>query len=324
MARDGILLVGKPADITSAGVVRIIKRRVAGRKIGHLGTLDPFATGLLPLCIGEATKVAQFLAADDKAYTGRIRLGVETDSLDCTGRIVNEAVPGPLDRAMLARLEETFSGPQLQQPPMFSAVKQAGVPLYRLARRGIEVAREARPIDIYVLELAVAGPAELEFRVECSKGTYVRVLAADIGRALGCGGHLLALRRTRFGTFTLEDAHPLSELERGTGEVLPLLSVRAALSRLRELVVPPEAAAALRRGQQGILGRLPAPETNGEAAKVVTTAGDMVAVVEATADGGRWRLARTLAAEPAGAVRATHETLQAPIGVLDAVRNQKS
>jgi tRNA pseudouridine55 synthase len=291
---DGVLLVDKPAGMTSAGVVRVLKRRVARRKIGHLGTLDPFATGLLPLCVGEATKIAQFLAAEDKVYAGRIRLGVETDSLDCTGRVVRESAPPALDPAVLATVGARFAGRSWQVPPMYSAVKQGGVPLYRLARQGIEVERAARPIEIRALDLAVAGAAEIDFRVTCSKGTYVRVLAADIARALGGGGHLVSLRRTGFGRFEIDEAHALATLEQGEGR-LPLLPIRAALAGLRELSIGTEAAALLRRGRQSVLRELPAPSRPTEAAMIVTTAGRVVGVVEADWHHRRWRLVRTLA-----------------------------
>lgn len=299
MPMDGVLLVDKPEGITSAGVVRVLKRRVGGQKIGHLGTLDPFATGLLPLCIGEATKVAQFLSAEDKTYTGRIRLGVETDSLDCTGKVMAEAPPPSLDPGILEDICAQFSGAGWQTPPMYSAVKRAGVPLYQLARRGIEVEREPRRIQVHALSLTTAGPAELDFHVECSKGTYVRVLAAGIGRALGCGGHLGALRRTRFGPFDVREAHSLGDLEDWPEATLPVLPIRTALAGLRELVVSPGVATVLRRGQQGVLARLPMPQSPEETAKIVTTAGDVVAVVEVETGRGRWRLARTLAATAA-------------------------
>jgi len=291
---DGVLLVDKPAGITSAGVVRALKRRVGKYKIGHLGTLDPFATGLLPVCIGEATKVAQFLSAEDKAYTGCIRLGIETDSLDCTGRVVARAPTPPLDQRVLESICARFAGECWQTPPMFSAVKRSGVPLYRLARRGIEVERAPRRIEVHRLTLKAIAPAELEFGVECSKGTYVRVLAASIGRELGCGGHLGVLRRTRFGGFDIRDAYPLAQLEEWPQPSLPVVPIRAALARLRELLVPPQIATLLRRGQQGVLACLPMPDASGETAKVVTTAGDVVAIVEVDVRRGRWRLVRTL------------------------------
>ncbi len=293
---DGVLLVDKPAGITSAGVVRALKARVDPRKIGHLGTLDPFATGLLPLCIGEATKVAQFLTAEAKGYTGRIRLGVETDTLDCTGRVLREAPVPAIDARALHELARQLHGVRLQTPPMFSAVKQGGVPLYRLARRGIEVERSPRPIEVHGLTLRPAGDAEIDFHVDCSKGTYVRVLAADIGRALGCGGHLTALRRVRFGAFDVRYAHALASLlEAAPREALPVVPVRSALAHLRELAIPPQAGPALRRGQQHILGTLPPAEEPAEVAMVVTSAGDLVAIVQADAARGAWRVARILA-----------------------------
>jgi tRNA pseudouridine55 synthase len=293
---DGVLLVDKPAGITSAGVVRALKSRVDPRKIGHLGTLDPFATGLLPLCIGEATKVAQFLTAEDKGYTGRIRLGVETDTLDCTGRVLREAAVPVIGPHALDELARQLHGARLQTPPMFSAVKRGGVPLYRLARRGIEVERLPRPIEVHGLSLRPAGEAEIEFHLDCSKGTYVRVLAADIGRALGCGGHLTALRRVRFGAFDVRYAHALDTLlGGGLRDALPVVSIRSALSHLRELVIPSHAGPALRRGQQHILGTLPPAEEPAEVAMVVTSGDDLVAIVQADTARGAWRVARILA-----------------------------
>jgi tRNA pseudouridine55 synthase len=291
---DGVLLVDKPPGITSAGVVRVLKRRVGSSKVGHVGTLDPFATGLLPLCIGQATKVAQFITTEDKAYTGRIRLGIETDSLDCTGRVVARAPVPRIQSAALEEIQARFAGPSWQTPPMFSAVKRAGVPLYRLARRGIEVERAPRRIEVRALTLQAVGEDTVEFAVECSKGTYIRVLAADIGRALACGGHLVALRRTRLGGFDVREAYLLDDLEGWTRPELPLIAIRDALTRLRELIVPQQAAPLLRRGQQGVLARLPLPRSSAEAAKVVTTVGDVVAIVEADTQRGGWRLARTL------------------------------
>ncbi len=291
---NGIVLVDKPAGVTSAGVVRALKRQIGRRKIGHLGTLDPFATGLLPLCVGEGTKIAQFLAAEDKVYTGRIRLGVETDSLDCTGRVVRESEPPVLDAAVLANVGAQFAGRSRQVPPMYSAIKRGGVPLYRLARQGIEVERAARPIEIRALHLEIAGSAEVDFRVTCSKGTYVRVLAADIARALGSGGHLASLRRTGFGRFEVQEAHTLATLERWQGE-LPVVPIRVALAELRELSIPPEVAVLLRRGQQSVLRDLPAPVGSTETAMIVTPAGQVVGVVEADPQRRCWRLLRTLA-----------------------------
>jgi tRNA pseudouridine55 synthase len=289
---DGILLVDKSEGITSAGVVRALKPRVGGRKIGHLGTLDPFASGLLPLCIGEATKIAQFLSAEDKTYTGRIRLGIETDSLDRTGRVMAHAPVPPLDSATVEAIRRRFLGTSWQTPPMYSAVKREGVPLYKLARRGIEVERVPRRIEVRALTLEIVDASELRFEVACSKGTYVRVLGADIGRALGCGAHLVALRRTRFGAFDVRAAHPLATLERWTEPTLPLIPLQDALGRLRAFVLPPDALALLRRGQQDPLERLDPPADAHEVAKVVNAAGEVVAIVTAADARRGWRLAR--------------------------------
>jgi tRNA pseudouridine55 synthase len=259
--------------------------------VGHLGTLDPFASGLLPLCVGEATKVARYLLLERKAYTGTIRLGAATDTLDRTGRITaTAAVPARMaDR--LAAVAGRFLGCQRQVPPMFSALKRDGVPLYELARRGIEVERDAREIEIGRLDLSWRDPDRIDFTVECSKGTYVRVLAADVGRALDTVAHLDALRRTAVGRFHVEAAHSPEALA-GLAE-LPLVSIREALAELRAFALDDEALAQLRRGQQAALRRLPAAVA-GEAALVTDAAGAVAALIEGGPGG--WRVARMLRA----------------------------
>jgi tRNA pseudouridine55 synthase len=286
----GILLVDKPEGISSAGAIRALKARLAGAKVGHLGTLDPFASGLLPLCVGEATKVARYLLLERKAYTGTIRLGVETDTLDGTGQVTAIARVPSLSPDAVAAAGARFVGPQRQVPPMFSALKREGVPLYKLARRGIAVERAAREIEIGRFEVTLRDPERIEFAVECSKGTYVRVLAADLGRALGTVAHLERLRRTRVGGFDVEQAYAPAVL--AEMDVLPLIPVRAALTALRVFMLDAEALVQLRRGQQGPLRRLAAPAP-GEAALVVDDRGTAAALVEAGADG--WRVARMLA-----------------------------
>ena len=285
----GILLVDKPEGMSSAGAIRVLKGRLGGAKVGHLGTLDPFASGLLPLCVGEATKVARYLLLERKAYTGTIRLGVETDTLDRTGQVTATAAVPPLSPAEVAAAAARFVGRQRQVPPMFSALKRAGVPLYKLARRGIAVERAAREIEIGRFELTLRDAERLEFAVECSKGTYVRVLAADLGRALGTVGHLERLRRTRVGGFDVDAAHTPDALAEMS--VLPQIPVREALTALRVFTLDTEALVQLRRGQQAPLRRLAAP-TPGEAALVVDERGTAAALVEAGPDG--WRVARML------------------------------
>jgi tRNA pseudouridine55 synthase len=267
----------------------VLKARLAGAKVGHLGTLDPFASGLLPLCVGEATKVARYLLLERKAYTGTIRLGVATDTLDRTGQSTATAPVPPLPPDRLAEVAGRFLGRQRQVPPMFSALKRAGVPLYKLARRGVEVEREAREVEVGRLELTRREADRIDFAVECSKGTYVRVLAADLGRALGTVAHLDVLRRTAVGAFRVEDAHPPEAL--AVMADLPLLPIRDALAALRAFALPAAALGLLRHGQQEPLRDLPAPGTE-EAALVVDGAGAVAALLEPGPQG--WRLARLL------------------------------
>ena len=286
----GILLVDKPEGMSSAGAIRVLKGRLGGAKVGHLGTLDPFASGLLPLCVGEATKVARYLLLERKAYTGTIRLGVETDTLDRTGQVTSTAAVPPLSPQGVAAAAARFVGRQHQVPPMFSALKREGVPLYKLARRGIAVERAAREIEIGRFDVTLHDAERLEFAVECSKGTYVRVLAADLGRALGTVAHLEHLRRTRVGGFDVEAAHVPDVLAEMSA--LPLIPVREALAALRVFTLHPDALVQLRRGQQAPLRGLEAP-IPGEAALIVDDQGIAAALVEAGTDG--WRVARMLA-----------------------------
>ena len=208
---NGVIIVDKPAGPTSAEVVRRVKSRLAkGTRVGHLGTLDPFATGILPILVGEGTKLAPFLQEGIKEYAGLIRLGSETDTLDSTGQITRTAlVPGvnPIDLASIAR---RFTGTIDQTPPIYSAIKRAGIPLYKFARRGIPVEPPTpRKVEIQRLELTVDDDEMIRFDVICSSGMYVRSLARDIGTALGTAAHLAQLRRTRNGAFTTVDAETL-------------------------------------------------------------------------------------------------------------------
>jgi tRNA pseudouridine55 synthase len=289
----GILLVDKPEGMTSAGVIRALKGRFGGAKAGHLGTLDPFASGLLPLVLGEATKVARYLLLEEKAYEGRIRLGSETDTLDRTGATTATAAVPPLDEDAVARVQARFTGPQRQTPPMYSAVKRAGVPLYKLARKGVEVERVPRDVTIHQFECRRVEPTAIDFVVRCSKGTYVRVLAADLGRALGTVAHLERLRRTLVGPFRVEDARSPEALDAAETAAWPLVPIGRALAGLRRLSVGGEDLAALRHGRQDVLRGL-APGAPGEPALVEDASGGVAAVIEMTPEG--WRLVRLLAA----------------------------
>ena len=287
---NGILLIDKPDGLTSAEVVRRVKRLLPrGAKVGHLGTLDPFATGLLPLCLGEGTKIAQFLNTADKRYSGVIQLGTATDTGDRTGAVVSEAPVAPLDAVTLAEICRRFTGELRQRPPMYSALKKDGVPLYRLARQGIEVEREERPVRIERLVLAAAGPDRLQLEVDCSKGTYVRVLAEDIGAALGTVAHLSELRRTGFGDFDIAQAVQLDAFDpAGTTGLVPL---RAAVAHLPAVTLDAQSVRAVRQGKSGVLSRLAG--VSAEAAALVDPDGQLAAVV--VQERGHWRYGRVLA-----------------------------
>ena len=222
---EGILLVDKPSGITSHDIVDRLRRKLKMKKIGHAGTLDPLATGLMIMLIGKATKVSQFLISLDKSYEGTFKLGVETDSQDSDGEIVQtNDLPDNLSDEMIADAMKEFLGDQYQTPPMFSAKKINGVPLYKMARKGKTVEREPRVIRINELSLQGWDSPEGRFFMDCSKGTYVRTVFHDLGQKLDCGGHLTSLRRTKINDFSIEGVPTLEEIETmGTGEFQSLL-----------------------------------------------------------------------------------------------------
>ena len=294
-ARHGILLIDKPAGLTSAAVVARVKRILQQAKVGHLGTLDPFATGLLPICLGEGTKVAQFLAGDSKRYVGEIVLGAATDTLDSTGTIVERHSVPRLDSSAIALAVAGLRGEIMQTPPMYSAIKRDGVPLYRLARAGQEVARTPRQVRIARFDVAWLADDRLGFSVTCSKGTYIRSLACDLGKALGTVAHLGCLRRTAFGPFEIGEAVALDRLAEAEGaHAVALVTLSVALARYRAVVADAKTIAAIRHGQQHALGALGAPRAEAEVARVESETGELIAVVEATPGAAKWRLARVL------------------------------
>jgi tRNA pseudouridine55 synthase len=200
---NGVVLLDKPPGISSNSAVQRVKRLVGAKKAGHTGSLDPIATGLLPICLGEATKLAAFLLDDDKRYETRVRLGVTTASADIEGEVLETRDVPVLDEDKIEAVLAQFRGAILQVPPMYSALKHHGQRLYELARRGVEVERSPRNVCIHELLLKGYGPDYLDLEVHCSKGTYIRSLAADIGQVLGCGGHVELLRRTGVGALTI-------------------------------------------------------------------------------------------------------------------------
>ena len=231
---DGVLLIDKPQQMTSHDVVAIVRRKLQTKKVGHCGTLDPMATGLLIVVIGKGTKIQDLLMAEDKEYLGTLRLGIITDSQDADGEVIEERpvpllLPDDLDAAF-----KKFHGDFYQTPPMVSAIKKDGVPLYKLARQGKTVEREPRFVHVFAHEIISSQPPDIEFRVVCSKGFYVRTYAHDIGEHLGCGAHLTSLRRTKSGRFTVADSTQLNHFEEmTTGEARAQILDLATISRMR-------------------------------------------------------------------------------------------
>ena len=261
---NGVLLLDKPVGFSSNDALIKAKRVLNAKKAGHTGTLDPFATGLLPLCFGEATKFSQDLLESDKTYLATVHLGITTTTGDTEGEAVEtKPVDVTLDQieAALAR----YRGPILQTPPMYSALKRDGKALYEYAREGIVLEREARPVTIHALTLVAYDAPFLKIAVTCSKGTYVRVLGEDIGAALGCGAHLNALRRTEVGPLTIEGMITLDDLLAHPDPLSLLQPVDALLSSFPALELTPELARRFLQGQRLALGKedIAVPEQQG-------------------------------------------------------------
>lgn len=292
----GILLVAKPEGMSSARVVAAAKRALGGWKVGHLGTLDPFADGLLPLAVGEGTKLAQYVNDADKHYRGTVRLGTLTDTLDRTGTVLDERPVAPPSPQALAAAAATLSAIESQIPPAFSAIKKDGVPMYRRARQGVAVELEPRSVRIYSLSLDFRPPVWVDLAVHCSKGTYVRALARDLGEQLGTVALLESLTRTAFGPFGLERALGLAELEAAGPSALEAaawVGADEALAHLRSLPAGPQAVQALRTGRQAALSAFAGPRAEERHARVVDAEGRLVAVL--TAAGSGWSIDRVFA-----------------------------
>src|SRR3954447_2145602 len=229
-ALDGAILIDKPSGPTSHDVVDAIRRRFGIKKVGHCGTLDPNATGLLVIVLGRGTKLSERLMSDDKVYEGTIKFGESTDSFDSDGELVASLPVPPITLDELNKLAAEFVGDVMQTPPMVSAVKKGGVPLYKLARKGVEVQREPRLIHIYNFKFSTYDEPLARFRLACTKGTYVRSIAHELGQKVGCGAHLVQLSRVKSGKFEISQAVPLdkilalsaSELEK---QVIPFLTI---------------------------------------------------------------------------------------------------
>ncbi|MDT8429722.1 MAG: tRNA pseudouridine(55) synthase TruB [Pseudomonadales bacterium] len=266
---SGMIVVDKPQGVSSNACLQEVKRIFNASKAGHTGSLDPLATGVLPLCLGEATKVSQYLLEADKSYTTRIRLGVRTDTADSEGTVISERDASHVSRQDIVNLLPQFTGRINQLPPMYSALKHQGTPLYRLAREGREVERQPRAVTIYRLEMTDFMPQEFELEISCSKGTYIRTIADDLGEALGCGAHVIALRRLQAGGFTLANCVTMPALRAMRPEhteepdafaALDKLLVGAdqAVLQLPAVVLPQSTAWFIKQGQPVMVRHLPA------------------------------------------------------------------
>ena len=251
---DGVLLLDKPVGLSSNDALIKAKRVMNAKKAGHTGTLDPFATGLLPLCFGEATKFSQDLLEADKTYDATVHLGIMTTTGDTEGEAI-ETLPVDVTIEQIEAALARFRGPILQVPPMYSALKRDGKAYYEYAREGITLEREARPVTIHGLELIGYEAPMLKIRVTCSKGTYVRVLGEDIGAALGCGAHLNALRRIQVGALTAATMITLEDLQAHAAPLSLLAPVDALLATFPAVELTPELAKRFLNGQRLALGK---------------------------------------------------------------------
>ena len=260
---NGIVVLDKAKGLSSNAALQEIKNIYEANKAGHTGSLDPLATGVLALCLGEATKVSQFLLDSDKKYRARIKLGIRTDSGDSDGAVIESRVGFKVNRKKLAREVQRFEGEIEQLPPMYSALKVNGVPLYKLARRGVTVERELRKVTVYSIEMTKFEDDELELEIACSKGTYIRTIADDLGQALGCGAHIVALRRLQAGVFTEEDCVTADFLNKekqifGIDRIDELLiPMDRAVIDLPEVVLPSITASSVKNGQAVLVRHLP-------------------------------------------------------------------
>ncbi len=281
---NGLLVVDKPEGPTSFDVIRVVRRALGITRVGHTGTLDPMATGVLPICLGESTRIAQFLTEGDKTYEAVVRLGASTDTQDRTGTVLAEADPSSIGREQLEAALDRFRGEIEQVPPMYSAVKVDGKRLYELARSGQEVERTARRVTIYEAKVLAFSPPEATLRVHCSKGTYLRTLAHDLGELLGCHAHLTALRRIQSGPFRIEQSLPLDELKKLPPDEIArrLVSPREALSALPELALDARAAKRLAHGQRPSLSEVPLLDRmpDRRPLRVIDEQGRLIAVAE--------------------------------------------
>jgi tRNA pseudouridine55 synthase len=284
---NGIIVIDKPPDITSARVVATVKKTLNAAKVGHAGTLDPFAEGVLICCVNQATRLAGFLLHGPKKYVAVLKLGEETDTQDFTGTVVAGSEPIGLSQQTIRNEFKSFEGTVEQLPPVYSALKHKGVPLYRLARRGQPVQKPPRSVHIYDINVMQIDLPFIHFEVACSAGTYIRTLAADIGRSLGCGGHLHRLKRVASSGYTLDQATPLSELAelaRSRKLTQRLISMKDALPAMSESYAAEQLVEKIRHGQSLTVQDLGDSHAGigiqDPFVKILDRKGDLIAIVE--------------------------------------------
>jgi tRNA pseudouridine55 synthase len=285
---NGILIIDKPVGVTSAKVVSIVKKALGAKKVGHAGTLDPFAEGLLICCVNQATRLADFLLHGTKKYVAELKLGEETDTQDLTGTMISRAKPENYLPQTLHAVFKAFEGPIEQLPPVYSALKHKGVPLYKLARNGKPVQKPPRKVEIYSIDILDISLPLIRFEVSCSAGTYIRTLGSDIGKMLGCGAHLNALKRTATSGFTLDQAVSLSALKNFTPGRQPppqLIRMADALPGMPTCMADRHLAQKIRHGQMVTIrdltgtNGLDSNRIEGSKIKVVDQSGELVAIL---------------------------------------------
>lgn len=257
---SGVVVLDKPRDMTSSDAVQHVKSSFNARKVGHTGSLDPLATGVLPLCFGEATKFSRFLLTSDKKYWVKLKLGIRTASGDADGDVVEERSTDGVTQDRIQHALESFRGEIDQIPSMYSAIKYRGKPLYKYARQGVEIERESRRINVYSIELSTFSGSEMTLRVHCSKGTYVRTIVDDLGEQLGCGAHVVELRRLMAGPFKESDMVTFEEIEtaRADGRLDELLApISSAVSQWPAVRLSATSAYYIRQGQPVLVPHAP-------------------------------------------------------------------
>jgi tRNA pseudouridine55 synthase len=286
---DGILNINKPAGMTSFRVVALVKRLTGERHAGHAGTLDPDATGVLPVCLGKATRVVEFLMDTTKTYRAGIELGKATDTFDASGKVVFEREIPSIDIRKLEQALETFRGDIKQTPPMYSALKHQGQPLYQFARAGIDIERKSRTVKIYRLELVDWQSPLVKLEIECSKGTYIRSLANDLGEVLRCGAYLKSLIRTRYGIFDIKEAISLERLEEKGDWQQYLHPIDSVLQDMNAITVDEDGEAAIKTGSPLNKSENDNNYINQKYSRAYSRDGRFLGILTRDKDSGNWR-----------------------------------